>query len=102
MCIYVLLLHLTLDRNLRFFVGSKRVKNYTHIYLDQINIKVRVIKSGLQNGTVTVMWEKVEKANEYRVGIVPRDAILGTGKYNGTDLEATLTGLNPTKEYKGN
>lgn len=48
------------------------------------------------------MWEKVEKANEYRVGIVPRDAILGTGKYNGTDLEATLTGLNPTKEYKGN
>ena len=47
------------------------------------------------------MWEKVEKANEYRVGIVPRDAILGTGKYNGTDLEATLTGLNPTKEYKG-
>ena len=61
-----------------------------------------MIKSGLQNGTVTVMWEKVEKANEYRVGIVPRDAILGTGKYNGTDLEATLTGLNPTKEYKGN
>jgi len=68
----------------------------------QIIIKVRVIKSGLQNGTVTVMWEKVEKANEYRVGIVPRDAILGTGKYNGTDLEATLTGLNPIKEYKGN
>ena len=70
--------------------------------LRQTIIKVRVIKSGLQNGTVTVMWEKVEKANEYRVGIVPRDAILGTGKYNGTDLEATLTGLNPTKEYKGN
>ena len=47
------------------------------------------------------MWEKVEKANEYRVGIIPRDTVLGTGKYNGTDLEATLTELDPSKEYKG-
>lgn len=61
---------------------------------------VRVIKSGIENGTVTVMWEKVEKANEYRVGIIPRGTVLGTGKYNGTDLEATLTELDPAKEYK--
>lgn len=46
------------------------------------------------------MWERVEKANEYRVGIIPRDTVLGTGKYNATDLEAELTGLNPATEYK--
>ena len=63
-------------------------------------IKVRVIKSGIKNGTVNVMWERVEKANEYRVGIIPRDTVLGTGKYNATDLEAELTGLNPATEYK--
>ena len=46
------------------------------------------------------MWERVEKANEYRVGIIPRDTVLGTGKYNATDLEAELTGLDPATEYK--
>ena len=46
------------------------------------------------------MWERVEKANEYRVGIISRDTVLGTGKYNGTDLEAELTGLDPATEYK--
>lgn len=61
---------------------------------------VRVIKNGVKNGTVNVMWERVEKANEYRVGIIPRDTVLGTGKYNGTDLEAELTGLDPATEYK--
>jgi len=61
---------------------------------------VRVIKSGIKNGTVNVMWERVEKANEYRVGIIPRDTVLGTGKYNATDLEAELTGLDPATEYK--
>ena len=57
-----------------------------------IYLQVRVIKSGIENGTVTVMWEKVEKANEYRVGIIPRGT--GTVKVHSSLVKASRTGSN--------
>ena len=70
--------------------------------LTQINApaEVRVIKHGMKNGTVTVMWEGVEKASTYRVGIVPSEGIIGTGTYSNEETETKLYGLDPTKAYK--
>jgi len=70
--------------------------------LTQINApaEVRVIKHGMKNGTVTVMWEGVEKASTYRVGIVPSEGIIGTGTYSKEETETKLYGLDPTKAYK--
>lgn len=62
--------------------------------------EVRVIKNGLVNGTVVVMWERVEKADLYRVGISPNANIIGTGKYGINETEARLYGLDPVQTYK--
>lgn len=62
--------------------------------------EVRVIKNGLVNGTVVVMWESVEKSDLYRVGIIPNANIIGTGKYNVNETEARLYGLDPVQTYK--
>ena len=59
-----------------------------------------MIKNGLVNGTVVVMWERVEKADLYRVGITPSENIIGTGKYSINETEARLYGLDPVKSYK--
>ena len=46
------------------------------------------------------MWERVEKADMYRVGILPSENIIGTGKYNVNETEARLYGLDPVQTYK--
>ena len=46
------------------------------------------------------MWERVEKADLYRVGITPSENIIGTGKYSVNETEARLYGLDPVQSYK--